>query len=385
MARQLTRGTKLGQREETFMHSVPYNGRKALLTSCAMTQTARFAAILALALGCVSASFADPYRVKDLTVDKIAPTGPEAIQQGRAEAKLAGAQRLIDRLTLTEDRAQHEALDPATVARFGNNVQTQVQEKTFSVAGGVRATGVVTQIFIANQMRDYLASKGVPFVDAQAAKAMIVPVGVQGVDPAAWSAQWTDTQVVSGQSKTVGKSDDTVLTPYVASIESWSRRPQWMDVQAELSAQGADHAIIAEAYSAGGQYYVRLLDMRTGVAEANIGLAGPFPDLASARNGAIAELERIWKVASIVRTTGSTNLALIASFKDIGEWVRIRKGIEASRLVSGFNIDSVSVGGADLSLAFAGRPEQLAADLRSRGLDLVNNNNVWVVQAVAPQ
>ncbi|HVY89134.1 MAG TPA: hypothetical protein VG942_09725 [Hyphomonadaceae bacterium] len=366
------------------MHNLPYNGRMPLLGSRAMTQPIRFAALFAVALVCAGAAFADPYKVRDLTVDKVAPSGAEAIQQGREDAKMIGAQRLIDRLTLAEDRAQHEALDPATVARFASGVTTQVESKTFAVSGGVRATGVVTWSFTAKDMRAYLASKGVPFVDTQAAKVMIIPVAAQGVDPNAWGAQWHDVAVANGQQQVTGKSDDTVLTPYVASIESWPRRPGWSEVQAELSAQGADHGVIAEAYSQGGQVYVRLIDLRTG-ADSSIGVVGPFPDLASAKAGAIAELERAWKAASIVRTSGSTNVSLIASFKDIGEWVRIKRGLENSRLISGLNVESLSVSGADISFAFAGRPDQLAADLRSRGVDLHSADNMWVVQVVAAQ
>ena len=81
---------------------------------------------------------------------------------------------------------------------------------------------------------------------------------------------------------------------------------------------------------------------------------------------AVAELERAWKVSSIVRSAGATSMALTASFADLQEWVKIKKGLESSRLIRDLNIESLSVAGADVSFNFSGRPDQLATDLRSR-------------------
>jgi hypothetical protein len=352
-----------------------------------MRKITRFAAIFAAACALFQAAFADPYKVKDLVIDKTAANAAEARQQGTNEAKLVGAQRLIDRLTLAEDRAQaREPIDISVVAtRLARNTETQEQQKTFPVAGGIRVTSVIAQNFVAKDVRDYLDARGVPFVDTQAATALLVPAVASGVDAAQWGAVWTQTVNQGGQNRIVGRSDDTVLTPYVASVESWPRRPTFMDVQSELGAARADHAIVAEAYSQGGGIYVRLLDLRTNSPDAGMAVAGPFTSLSSARDGAIAEMERAWKVRSIVRTTGSTDIAITANFRDIGEWVKIRKSLETSRLVQNLNIESLSTGGADLRFAYSGRPEQLVADLRSKGIDLRGGDNAWVLQVVSGQ
>src|SRR5262245_12715841 len=126
MARQLTRGANPCQPHKLLMHSLPYKGRAPLLGSRAMTQIARFATVFAAAIAFAGSALADPYRVKDLVVDKVAPTPSEAIQQGRNDARLMGAQRLIERLTLAEDRSSaRQPLEPADVARLYLNVVTQ--------------------------------------------------------------------------------------------------------------------------------------------------------------------------------------------------------------------------------------------------------------------
>ena len=63
-------------------------------------------------------------------------------------------------------------------------------------------------------------------------------------------------------------------------------------------------------------------------------------------------------------------MAAVATFNGMPEWVKIRKGIEGSRMISGLKVESISTAGADLTFNFAGRPDQLAADLRARGLTL---------------
>lgn len=364
------------------MHNLPYNGRKPLVRSAAMRQIARFAAVFLASLTVAGAAFAQHpvYRVKDLVIDKVAPTASEAQQQGRADARLVGAQRLIDRLTLPEDRAR-ASIDPAVIARAYRSVQAQ-GEKSSPAPGGIRATGFATWIYREDEVRKYLDSINVPYVDSQAGLALVVPVAAAGIDTRQWSAQWT----ASGAGGQItGKSDDSVLTPYIASTEAWPRRPAWTEIQEELTRTRANHGVIAEVYQQGAQYYVRLVDMRTNVPNPDIGVAGPFVSLQSAQAGAIAEMERAWKVASIVRGSGSTSMSLVASFADIQEWARIRKGLETSRLVRELNIESVSTAGADITFAYTGRPDQLTSDLRSKGVDLSGGNGAWVLRVAGPQ
>lgn len=351
-----------------------------------MTQIARFAAVFAASVALVSSAFADPYRVKDLVIDQVGATAAEATTQGREAAKLVGAQRLIERLTLPEDRANaREPLNPADIVRAATRITQQVQDKRAPTAGGFRYTSVISWDYNPSIVRQYLESRGVPYVDAQAGKALVNPSVAGGLDPVAWGNQWTETVTKDGQATLVGKSDDTVLTPYVASTQAWPRRPSWMEVQDDITLSGADRAVIAEAYAQGNQIYVRLIDLRTGAADTSGAVVGPFIDLPSAKAAAIAEMERAWKAQSIVRTSGSTDLSVVATFRDIGEWVKIRKGLESSRLVSRFTVESLSVSGADLRFAFSGRPDQLAADLRSRGIDLRGADNGWVAQVISSQ
>jgi hypothetical protein len=351
------------------MHNLPLIGRKPLVRLLPMSKITRFVAVFAASFAMGGAAFAQSavYRVKDLVVDAVAPSAADAGLQGRNAARLVGAQRLIDRLTLPEDRSRAtQPIEPSAVAQLYRSYQSQGDMKSSSVSGGIRATGVVTWTFDEERVRAYLNQRGVPYVDTQAARALIVPVTASNVNASDWASQW----VTRSGANVVGKSDDTMLTPYVASARVWSQRPSTADIQGELSSTGADHGVIAEAYMQGPQYYVRLTDMRPSVPNPTIGVVGPFVSLASAQTGAVSELERAWKAASVIRSTGSTSVSLVANFADLQQWTRIRKGLESSRLVQNLNVESLSIAGADITFSFSGRPDQLQSDLRSRGVDL---------------
>lgn len=345
-----------------------------------MMKTARFVALVAASVALAGAAFAQNpvYRVKDLVADAVAPSAADAALQGRNAARLVGAQRLIERLTLPEDRARATSpIEASAVTRLSTGYQTQGELKSSSVSGGIRSSGVMTWSFRDSDVRAYLDQRGVPYVDTQAALALVVPVAAVNVNANDWASQW----VIRSAANVVGKSDETLLTPYVASTRAWPQRPSTADIQSELSATGADHGVIAEVYMQGPQYYVRLTDMRANAPNPTIGVVGPFVSLGSAQTGAVTEMERAWKAASVVRSTGSTSVSLVANFADLQQWTRIRKGLESSRLVRDLNVESISVAGADITFSFAGSPEQLQSDLRSRGVDLRGADGGWVLQA----
>jgi hypothetical protein len=330
---------------------------------------AAFAACLMLA---VAPAAADPYTVRQIAVDVAGATSVEAQQRAYGEARVEGANRLIRRLTLAEDRQTAGVLniDSATAQSLASGVDTDADSKRTAT----RFIGVLAVKFNAAAVRQYLDARGVPFVDTQAGRALIVPVAQRGaVDGAAWAAAWA------------GRRDDDALTPWVASAEYWDALPAWADVQAEAAGAEALRAVLAEAYVEAGQTYVRMVEVGPGGAQATLAVTGPHADLAAAAAAALAEMETAWKRESIVRTSGSTPISLVASFTALDQWVRIQRALETSRIVSGLDIEAVSAVGADLSFLYAGRPDQLAADLRARGVTLTASERGWVLTAAAAQ
>lgn len=304
------------------------------------------------------------YSVRDLSVDETAGSATEALEKGRAKARMMAAQRLVEKLTLAEDRqAANPSIDYQALSRLVTRTDTQTDEKR--TANRYIATLIMG--FNPGEVRQFLETRNVAFVDSQAGKALIVPA-VSRLDSVAWGKAWA------------GKADDTRLTPYVSSDEAWEAHPAWADVEAETRAKGAARAVVAEAYNQSGSMYVRLTELRPGESPVALAVAGPFASFEAAQPGVIEALETAWKKATVVRTTGATGMELVASFNSGADWVRIRKGLEQSRLIRDMQILALSTRGADISFVYAGRPDQLAADLRSRGLELSGADGGWTVR-----
>jgi len=301
-------------------------------------------------------------------VDAVAPSAADASLQGRNAARLVGAQRLIERLTLPEGRASARSpLEASAVAQLYRSYQTQGEMKSSSVSGGIRATGLVTWTFEEDRVRAYLDQRGVAYVDNQAATSLIVPVAAANVNAADWGA-W----VIRSASGVTGKSDETSLAPYVGSTQSWTQRPTTNDIQAELTRTRAEHGVIAEAYMQGPQYYVRLTDMRPTVPNPVIGVVGPLhqPVVRSIRRG----------VRTRTRLENGVRRALHRRDQRVADRpVRGHPAVDPhpqgsgnSRLVRDLNVDRSRSPAADITFSYGGRPEQLASDLRSRGVDIRN-------------
>ncbi len=333
-----------------------------------MKHIARLVIALAASLCLAAPAIADVYRIGGIPVDETAANQTEARAAARTSARLAGAALLLERLTLPEDRqAATSPIDVSEIARFYKSIDSDGEEKYTTT----RYITTLAVNFDADPIRDYLDARGVAFVDGQAGLALLVPMAGQGVSPVSWGNAWFETD------------DSNVLTPYVVSQDSWDRPVTWDDVGIEAAGRGAARAVVAAAYVSNGQLYSRLSELTRNGQERAIAVAGPFASLAAAQAGSIEALEREWKRASVVRTTGATVMDVVASFRDIRQWVAIRKGVEASRIVRDLHVQSISTRGADLSFVFAGRPDQLAADLRSRGLQLSGSDAGWTISTAA--
>jgi hypothetical protein len=328
----------------------------------------RFLSVVVLALVLGAPAVADVFRVTNIAVDETAATGREARDKAVASARMRGAQRLIERLTLPEDRSAAQ-IQYSDIARLNRGIDIMAGEKSTAT----RYIAVLGVGFDAASVRAYLDTRGVPFVDSQAGRSLVVPIASGPLDPAAWAEAWRVA------------ADDTSLTPFRVTSGAYPQRPAWEQVASEVTSSAAFRAIHAELIPLGTGMTVRLTESRAGQADTPIGTVGPFADMASAQAGAVKELESIWKKATVVRTSGVTSMSLVAGFRDMNDWLRIRRGLETSRIVKEIKVESLSALGADISFVYAGRPDQLAADLRSKGLNLSGTDGGWRLEAAAAQ
>jgi hypothetical protein len=329
-----------------------------------MMKLARFVLLtLAISLGSAGA-MANPFRVGGVAVDVSGGTPSEAVSKGRAQARVEAARRLIERLTLAEDRARAGGIDVNEVARLYTSVDIEGTEKRTAT----RYIAVLAVNFDAEAVRDLLDAKRVPFVESQAARALVIPAASALTDADRFRAAFSPA------------SDASALTPYQVGGPALIGAAQWDALAAERAAAGARRVIVAELGGAEGAWIASVTELTSDGGRQSLGSAGPLATQVDLGAAVIGVMETAWKNASVVRTAGSTELSVIARFSSLAEWVRIRSAIEKSRLVASLDVEAVTVSGADLRFVFSGRPDQLASDLAARGVALVQEGQTWLLR-----
>jgi len=234
----------------------------------------------------------DVYTITDIPVDERAESVLEAQRMAFAAARVIGAQRLIARITLPEDRQQAGyTLDNATAQRMAAAVDVQEESR-----GGGRYRGTLAAVINPREVRPFLKNLGIPYLDRQASLALVIPVA-SSFDQYNWREAW-------------GGRQSTTLTPTITSNGTYSADVTWEEIQGELAVTRASRGIIAELRPGGG---VRLTQI-TASGYTPLGTTGSSVSMENAVNSALARLEDTWKRQAIVRDTSRRTITMRISF-----------------------------------------------------------------------
>ncbi|MEQ3747514.1 MAG: DUF2066 domain-containing protein [Henriciella sp.] len=304
----------------------------------------------------------DVYTVRGITVDERAGSVIEAQQRAFASAKYAGAKRLIERITLPEDRAASTGfvLDQAMADLLAAAVD--VEEET---AGAGRYRGRLAVVFNPTNVRRALSAAGIPYTDRQGPKAVLIPVSSTG-NGIAWNMAWDD--------NSLGR-----LVPTVTSrAAGFSGSSDWEAVQVEVGLYDAQRAVLADLSGSAGRYRVTLYSV-TPSGTRQIGATLSAATLNDAVKATSDVLDEDWKRASVVRDTGRTLIEATVLYTSLAEWNTLRGALARSPLVSNFQTQAVATDGAVVAFAFAGDGQRLRTDLRDRGVLIQMESIGWVL------
>lgn len=322
--------------------------------------------LISLTLACLGLTLSavadtkDVYTITDIPVDERADSVLEAQRKAFATARVIGAQRLIERITLPEHRRSvGYNLDSALAQRMAAAVDVQEEFR-----GAGRYRGTLAAVINPSQVRPYLEGLGIPYLDRQASLALVIPVA-RGMETYAWRQAWGDRQ-------------GTTLAPTVTAVGNYGTSVSWDDIQGELSRSRASRGIVAELLSGGG---VRLTQI-TSDGNTPLGTTGGTTTLKSSVKKALAKMEDTWKRQAIVTDTSRRTLTNAnVLYTSLPEWNRLRGSLARSPLVSEFQIKAISTDGAMVSFAFAGNQSQLIGDLRQRGVMVERGLGGWTMRS----
>lgn len=330
----------------------------------------RFLAVFLVAtvtLFAADAQSRDVYTVREIPVDEQAATVIEAQQKAFAAAKLAGAQQMIARITLPEDRgAALERLQvmPELADRLA--IAVDVEEE---VRGAGRYRGQLAVVFNPVNVRALLDQTGVAYTDTQGPRALLVPIAADPQLEFQWSQSWPE--------QSQGR-----LVPTVTSYGgAYSLETPWDMFAGDLAAAKARRVIFAELSGAPGAYRVTLSSMTAG-GVSEIGTTNSMPSLEAARMAAGDLLDLDWKRSAIIEDDGSrTRVRASVLYTSLAEWNTLRGALLRSPLVSNFRTEAVAREGAVVEFLYTGSDERFANDLRQRGVSLQLTDIGWTVSS----
>lgn len=318
------------------------------------------AAIL-LSLAAAGAAFADTkdvYTIRGISVDETGATIMEAREKAMAAARAAAARQLINKITLATDRNAVGGIniDSALASRFAAAVDVEEE-----VAGAGRYRGKLAVVLNPQQVRAHLDSLKVPYLDAQAPMALMVPVTSSG-NQIAWITAFAE------------RSPGT-LVPFVTTASTgYSAFSGWNELSMEATSANARRAIIAELQGRDGAWRVVVSNVTASGTE-TVGATPAAPTLEAAAAAVTTLLDETWKQASIIRDGSRTQVDATVRYTSLAEWNTLRGALARSPLVSDFRTTAVAREGALVTFSYAGDESRLRSDLVQRGVMLARENN----------
>ncbi len=341
-----------------------------------MLRLSLLAFVVALGLG-VAPAYAAPapdlFTITAVKVDATAESATSARDSAMGQGRPVAWTRLFRRLVAQANWSKQPQLDENTLLRM---------VRSFEVAGERRSTtrylADVTYHFNPAAVRGALRQAGVPYTEARARPALVIPVITgKGVDlMGAWAAAWKDPAMQQG------------LVPFVLP----AGQPEDSEVLSRADVAQADWAALAPmarrynaaevilAVSSEDAKTVQMVEISaTQRAASSFAFANStFPADAEA----VAEkVYETWKTRSAVNFAGArARLTADVQFDSLDDWAKIRKQLGSVRAVSDMDVLGLSLHEAEVELSYFGRPEQLRDALAQQDLSLINAQGQYTLQ-----
>lgn len=364
--------------------------------------TVRFT-IFPLVLGALLAPGAVPraeaaadkvYTVANYPVDATAQNAVAAKEKAHAEGQQAAFGALLKRLVPVTAYNRLDRLKSVPAANLidGMSVRSETNSRTQYIAS-------LDFSFQPDAVRNLLQREGVPFVEAQAPRMVLVPVtaeaGEDGARYRAASGAWAQVWKGLDLENTLTPLRIEALLPVihedtiVAALNG--------DDSAERTLTGeykADFVLfaVAEVDKAGGIFNVSLagidpaglVSWRRGYRIADGDVAYTMELAAVVTQGV---LEGRWKVAKSEDgqgggyAAGGSEIHLAVAFSSLEEWDDLRRQILDTPGIDDVRIGAVSSRSAEVSLRYPGGGAGLASVLSRQGLALSQGGSTWILRS----
>ena len=331
------------------------------------------------------------FTVRGVAVEARADSTDAAKRQALADARRQALETLIAKMTRRADRGAVSYPDDAAVDAMISSIQVSDEQ---TAPDGYR--GTFSFDFEPEAVRSLLTLQNIPFTEARAGPALVLPVLQTAGEAALWSDPnpWLDAWERFDSSSRL----TPIRTPF-GDVEDV------LAIAAEDALAGDEQAIsaMAERYGVETVFVVEArlaIDQEAGQRDMDVSMSSYGPDsfpvvtrgfsgstdeeMADFLDGAVTEMvgeiEELWKALAIASAGQQESLSALVPLGGLGEWVDIRRRIEGIHLVQRLELEVLNVNGALIAIHHAGDADRFLRAARSSGLEMEERpEGYWIV------
>ncbi len=336
----------------------------------------------------------NPFEITGIRIDAVRENVSKAREQAIRVGTLDATYRLLDRLTLPEDRL---VLDPPLIItediaeQLVAGIEISNEKRSRS-----RYLGELAVTFDAQAIRAFLRANHLPYVESQALPVHIIAI---------WKNEEGQAVLMPDNPFTTALKDgnfqnhlvplkivDLDVTEENEAAIAWRLANFNTQLLSEISINaGINELIIASArrtgpdrvtisarrvfFEDGGVSSIMNMGNFEGIAPSS----GRRPNILQTTLKMAMEkladvLDTDWKHTAIVRDNFSQSIRLTALYNGIKQWQRIRDALGSVSLVEEARLEALSADGALLTLTYRGNEDQLIRRLAQKGIELQNDD-----------
>jgi hypothetical protein len=344
------------------------------------------------------AAAVDLYRIDGVPVDATAESGVAARELAIANGQREALVRLMRRLTSPTAHGQLPDVSNVPIARYVNSFEIAEER-----VGPNQYLGVINVSFIAERVRDLLASAGIPYVRRRSDPILVIPVTDLAGRPEVWleASPWRAAWDAGIEAATVivvalplGDLADIAAAPPSAVAAG-----DPVALEALATRYGAITVVVATARAAGpslaGPIAIDLRrsdDWNQPIFRSTVELpteGDPQVVLKPVVAEAVLALEDDWKRRTAEQAAEVATVPMTVPLADLASWVQIRRELTRLPEVRWVSVDSFTQSRARVTIGHLGDLQRLTAAVGRVGLSLTEESEGLVLRpaelTVAPE
>ena len=332
---------------------------------------------IALAFGGL-AQAADPFTVAGVPVDATGSSAIEAQTFAIQDGQLRAAQLLIERLTLSVERASQTLapIDIDTAAKMIRGLEIANEKRSSN-----RYLGDITVAFNPSAVQSYLKQGGLNMISSQSRERLVLPLVNGQLDvESPWFTSWSQGGYNHALTPVKALSAEqavaiTYLAPQIAQADAQTLK--------QIGAQfGVQQILVADQINGFAGTDTRAIDVGLDSgAQESFTIGWNDPASANPNQAIVTRLEDGWKSAAANVAQNAVTMAVSVLYSNHAEWVGLKDAIDSAAQIQGARLDALSKDGALMTVTYGGDLARLSNELSFKGVELRNDPKLGVVLA----